>query len=110
MQRGTVRLGASPFRSALLSSTVSNSPDAHKLAATVQRAGGWPVMLAIDAAKDRGEDWRPAVAEARRHLAQDAERRRPPCIHLTPPAAAATARTTTPTACTTVGFATKRHP
>jgi hypothetical protein len=71
MQRGTVRPDQNPFRNALLSGTVSNSPDSHKLAATVRRAGGWPVMLAIDAAKDGGKDWRPAVAEARRRMAQD---------------------------------------
>jgi hypothetical protein len=68
-----------PFRRALLAGTVGNTPDAHKLAAKVERTGGWPVMIAIDAAKQAGKDWRPAVAEARHRMAQDALHRQALC-------------------------------
>jgi hypothetical protein len=73
---GTVRPTEGPFRRVLLGSTVCNTPDAHRLAAKVARVGGWPILLAVDAAKQAGQDWRPAVAEARRRLADDADRQR----------------------------------
>jgi len=73
---GTERPTEGPFRRALLGSTVCNTPDAHRLAAKVERAGGWPILLAVDAAKQAGQDWRPAVAEARRRMADDADRLR----------------------------------
>ena len=76
MQRGTVTAGANPFRNALLAGTVSNTSDAHRLAATVQRAGGWPVIIASDAAKQAGTDWRPAATAARQRLADEANRQR----------------------------------
>jgi hypothetical protein len=83
IQRGTVRPTEGAFRRALLGSAVCNTPDTHRLAAKVERAGGWPILLAVDAAKRAGQDWRPAVAEARRRLADDADRLRgrhgPPC-------------------------------
>jgi hypothetical protein len=84
---GTVRPAASPFRNALLASTVCNTPDAHLLAAKVERVGGWPILMAIDAAQKAGQDWRPATAAVRQRLAQDANRRRPPCIRLAAPIA-----------------------
>jgi hypothetical protein len=80
MQRGTVTAGANPFRNALLAGTVSNTSDAHRLAATVQRAGGWPVIIASDAAKQAGKDWRPAATAARQRLADEANRQRTDCI------------------------------
>ncbi len=72
--------GANPFRNALLASTVSNTPDAHQLAASVERAGGWPVIMASHAATQAGEDWRPAATAARQRLADDAIRARTRCI------------------------------
>jgi len=62
---GTVRLAASPFRHGLLASTVSNTPDAQNFAAMVERAGGWLIVMAADAAQQQGKDWRPAAAAAR---------------------------------------------
>jgi len=76
IQRGTVTAGANPFRNALLASTVSNTPDAHQLAATVERAGGWPIIIASHAATQAGKDWRPAAAAARQRLADEANRQR----------------------------------
>ena len=73
---------ANPFRNALLASTVCNTLDAHRLATKVERVGGWPILMAIDAAKQVGQDWRSAAAAARQRLVQDANRRRPPCIRL----------------------------
>ena len=84
---GTVRPAANPFRSALLASTVCNTPDAHRLAAKVERVGGWPILVAVDAAKQAGQDWRSAGAAARQRLAQDANRQRPPCIRIAAPIA-----------------------
>jgi hypothetical protein len=72
--RGTVTAGPNPFRNALLASTVSNTRDAHKLAATVERAGGWPIIIASDAATQAGKDWRPAATAARQRLADEAHR------------------------------------
>ena len=57
----------------------------HKLLAQVERAGGWTILMAIDAAKQAGEDWRPRVAQARQRLVAEAIRRRGPCILLVPP-------------------------
>jgi hypothetical protein len=74
--RGTVTAGPNPFRNALLASTVSNTRDAHKLAATVERAGGWPIIIASDAATQAGKDWRPAATAARQRLADEAHRQR----------------------------------
>jgi hypothetical protein len=76
-----------PFRNALLASTVCNTPDAHRLAAKVERVGGWPILLAIDAAKQAGQDWRPAVVAVRQHLVNTTNRQRPPCIRLAAPIA-----------------------
>ena len=84
---GTVRPAANPFRDALLASTVCNTPDAHRLAAKVERVGGWPILMAIDAGIQAGQDWRPATAAVRQRLAEDANRRRPPCIRLAAPIA-----------------------
>jgi hypothetical protein len=81
IQRGTVTAGANPFRIALLAGTVSNARDAHQLAATVESAGGWPIIIASDAATQAGKDWRPAATAARQRLADDANRRR---THLDP--------------------------
>ena len=53
---------------------------AHKLAAKVERGGGWTVLMAIDAVHQVGQDWRSWVAEARKRLADDANRRRARCI------------------------------
>jgi hypothetical protein len=78
--RGTVAAGANPFRNALLAGTVGNTPDAHRLATTVQRAGGWPIIIASDAAKQAGKDWRPAATAARQRLADEANRQRTDCI------------------------------
>jgi hypothetical protein len=72
--------GSWSFRSALLSSTVCNDPAAYELAAKAEREGDWTVLMAIDAAKRAGKDWRPAVAEARRRMAEDANRLRARCI------------------------------
>jgi hypothetical protein len=71
-----VTAGANPFRNALLAGTVSNTPDPHRLAATVERAGGWPIIIASDAATQAGKDWRPAATAARQRLADDANRQR----------------------------------
>ena len=76
MQRGTVTASANPFRNALLAGTVSNTSDAHRLAAAVERAGGWPIIIASDAATQAGKEWRPAATAARQRLADDANRRR----------------------------------
>jgi len=75
-----VGAGANPFRNALLASTVSNAPDVHQLAATVERAGGWPIIMASHAATQAGTDWRPAATAARQRLADDADRQRIRCI------------------------------
>jgi len=77
---GTVTAGANPFRNALLASTVSNTRDAHQLAANVERAGGWPVIIASHAATQAGKDWRPAATAARQRLADDAIRALSRCI------------------------------
>jgi hypothetical protein len=84
---GTVHPAENPFRNALLASTVCNTPDAHRLAAKVERVGGWPILLAIDAAKQAGQDWRPAVVAVRQHLVNTTNRQRPPCIRLAAPIA-----------------------
>ena len=76
IQRGTVTAGANPFRHALLASTVSNTSDAHQLAATVERAGGWPIIVASHAATQAGKDWRPAATVAPQRLADDANHQR----------------------------------
>ena len=78
IQRGTVTAGANPFRNALLASTVSNTPDAHQLAATVERAGGWPMKcIARRTPQHRPErDWRPAATVAPQRLADDANHQR----------------------------------
>jgi len=52
-----------------MASTVSNTRDAHALSAQVQYAGGWPIVIAIDAAKQAGVDHLPAVEEAWQQLA-----------------------------------------
>jgi hypothetical protein len=62
------------FRLGLLRSTARNEPAAHDLAAQAERAGEWTVVMTIDAAKRAGRDWRPGVAEARRRMAEDANR------------------------------------
>ncbi len=80
MNRGMVTVGANPFRNALLAGTVSNAPDAHQLAASVERAGGWPVIIASHAATKAGKDWRPAAMAARQRLADDAIRANTGCI------------------------------
>jgi hypothetical protein len=85
MQPIAVRSGEGPFRRRLLSSTVCHTATAHKLVAQVERGGGWTVLMAIDAAKQAGEDWRPRVGEARQRLVDEANRQRPPCIRLAPP-------------------------
>ena len=72
--------GTGSFRSALLGSTVCNDPAAHRLTAESQREGSWTVLMAIHAAQQAGRDWRPAVAEARRRLAEHANRLRARCI------------------------------
>jgi hypothetical protein len=82
-----VRLGEGPFRRGLLSSAVCNTATAHKLVAQVERGGGWTVLMAIDAAKQSGEDWRPLVAEARQRRMAEAARLRGPCIRLAAPVA-----------------------
>jgi hypothetical protein len=87
MQRGMerpVRSVEGPFRRGLLGSAVCNTAVTHKLVAQVERGGGWTVLMAIDAAKQAGEDWQPRVAEARQRLLDEANRRRPPCILLEP--------------------------
>jgi len=71
-----VTAGANPFRDALLASTVSNTAATPQLAANVERAGGWPVIIASDAATRAGKDWRPAATAARQRLADDAIRAR----------------------------------
>ncbi len=76
LQPGTVRQAEGPFRRALLSSTVRNTPEAHKLAAQAEYAGGWPVMIAAAEAKQAGLDWRPAATAVRQRLAEDASRHR----------------------------------
>jgi hypothetical protein len=76
LYRGTVTAGANPFRNALLAGTVSNTREVHRLAAAVERAGGWPIIIASDAATQAGKDWRPAATAARQRLADDANRRR----------------------------------
>ena len=76
-----------PFRRGLLGSTVCHEEEAHKLAAKVEHGGGWTVLMAIDAAQLAGQDWRPWVAEARQCLADEANRRRAPCIFLAAPVA-----------------------
>lgn len=43
-------------------------------------AGGWTVLMAIDAAQQAGEDWGPGAAAAGERLADVAERRRAGCI------------------------------
>jgi hypothetical protein len=93
---GTVRPAAKPFRSALLAGTVCNTPDAHRLAAKVERVGGWPILMAIDAAIQAGQDWRPATAAVRQRLAEDANRRRPSCTRLAAPIAEAVRWDATP--------------
>jgi len=80
---GTVRPAANPFRDALLAGNVCNTPDAHRLAAKVERVGGWPILMAIDAAKQAGQDWRPAVVAVRQRLARDANHQRP--LSIRPP-------------------------
>src|SRR5208283_535802 len=70
------KTGEGPFRRGLMGSTVCNTPAAHQLAALVERAGGWTVHMAIDAALQAGKDWRPAAEEARRRLADEANRLR----------------------------------
>ncbi len=80
VHRGTVTAGANPFRNALLAGTVSNTPEAHDLAAKVERAGGWPVIIASHTATQAGQDWRPAATAARQRLADDAVRARASCI------------------------------
>jgi hypothetical protein len=87
IHRGTVPAVQNPFRNALLAGTVCNTPDAHRRAAKVERTGGWPIVMAIDAAIQAGQDWRPATAAIRHRLAEDANRRRPPCIRLAAPMA-----------------------
>jgi hypothetical protein len=76
----TVRPTEGPFRRTLLGSTISNTPDAHKLAAQIERVDGWSIMLVIAAAKQAGQDWRTAMAAARQRLADDANRLRVRCI------------------------------
>jgi hypothetical protein len=76
----TVRPVTGPFRRRLLSSAVCNTATAHKLVAQVERGGGWTVLMAIDAAKQAGEDWRPRVAETRQRLADEAARLRTSCM------------------------------
>jgi hypothetical protein len=80
VRSGAVRFGEWPFRRGLLDSTVGNAPAAHKLAAQVERRGGWTVQMAIEAAHQAGRDWRPGAAEARRRMAEEANRLRARCI------------------------------
>jgi len=82
-----VRSVEGPFRRGLLGSTVCHTAVTHKLVAQVERGGGWTVLMAIDAAKQAGEDWRPRVAQARQRVVAEAIRRRGPCILLVPPVA-----------------------
>jgi hypothetical protein len=42
--------------------------------ARAERAGEWTVVMAFHAAPQNGTDWRPGVAEARRRIAEEAER------------------------------------
>jgi hypothetical protein len=66
---GTAPPTEGPIRQRLMASTVSNTRDAHALSAQVQYAGGWPIVIAIDAAKQAGVDHLPAVEEAWQQLA-----------------------------------------
>jgi hypothetical protein len=68
IQRGTVQPTPNPFRRALLAGTASDNPEADRLAALAERAGGWPVMVAAAAEQRAGRDWRPAAAAARQGL------------------------------------------
>jgi hypothetical protein len=64
----------------LSGSTACNEAVGHKQAANVERKGGWTVLMAIDAARQSGQDGRPGMAEARRRGAEDAKRLRARCI------------------------------
>jgi hypothetical protein len=79
----TTQPGDGPIRSALLSSTVCNTSEAHKLAAQVEHAGGWPVVMAAAEAKQAGLDWHPAATAVGQRLTEDANRHRArPVPHL----------------------------
>src|SRR5665213_4483118 len=60
-EAGAVRPPIGTFRQRLLASTMTS-----ELVDKVERAGGWPVLMAIDAAQKTGQDWRPEADRLRK--------------------------------------------